>query len=417
MMTLEPLWTRAFCLLTGSHLLGALGYASMLLLPLYLTFLGGSRAEVGMIMSSAHLAGLATRPIVGWSLDRFGRRSSLIFGAVVTALSLAGVYFIHRIGYHAYAIRILFGIGEGFIFTGYFAFAADLIPSSRRTEGLALFGVAGLLPLLVNPIADFTGFQGGDLRLFLSSVSILILFSAIMIILIPRSVEQENKGDQESDETETGHRVFEHDVSQSNVKVENSASGTLIYLLAPRMRPLWWSTLAFAGAVALLMTFGSVVSSARGMSYPTAVWFTYVGGAVMARLFGAKLPEKLGPSRLVSPSLALYGFALLIYAQSVEVWGMLLAGALAGVAHGYCFPVLTSLIVSAVDERYRGRALAMFTGLWGGAAVIFAPLGGWIADYWSDDKMLLFFGFLLICASVYARPNRFNSLASNSIRS
>ena len=95
-MTQATLWTRSFCMLTLSHLLGALGYASMLLLPLYLTFLGGSRAEVGIIMSSAHLAGLATRPFVGWSLDRFGRRSSLIFGSFITALALASVYFINR---------------------------------------------------------------------------------------------------------------------------------------------------------------------------------------------------------------------------------------------------------------------------------------------------------------------------------
>ena len=159
-MTTASLWTRPFCILTLSHLLGALGYASMLLLPLYLTHLGGTRAEVGLIMSSAHIAGLLTRPFVGWSLDRFGRKSSLIFGGVVTAVSLAMIHWVNAIDYSAYGVRILFGIGEGFIFTGYFALAADLIPQSRRTEGLALFGVAGLLPLLVNPIADITGFQG-----------------------------------------------------------------------------------------------------------------------------------------------------------------------------------------------------------------------------------------------------------------
>jgi MFS family permease len=406
-MTLEPIWTRAFCLLTLSHLLGALGYASMLLLPLYLTFLGGSRSEVGLIMSSAHLAGLATRPIVGWSLDRFGRHSSLIFGGVVTALSLAAVYLITAIDYTAYGVRILFGIGEGFIFTGYFAFAADLIPKSRRTEGLALFGVAGLLPLLVNPIADITGFQGEGLRPFLTSVSVLVLLSAILILLIPSETSKQSKMTELPLDDSNNHATIDKSPKDDLSVQSDSFKATIVYLFAPHMRPLWWSTIAFAGAVALLMTFGSVVSASRGMIYPTAVWFTYVGGAVMARLFGAKLPEKLGPAKLVAPSLSLYGVALLIYAQSVEMWGMLLAGALAGVAHGYCFPVLTSLIVSAVDERYRGRALATFTGLWGGAAIIFAPLGGYIADHWSDERMLIFFGSLLLCASVYAKPSRF----------
>jgi MFS family permease len=395
-MTTASLWTRPFCILTLSHLLGALGYASMLLLPLYLTHLGGTRAEVGLIMSAAHIAGLLTRPFVGWSLDRFGRKSSLIFGGVVTAVSLAMIHWVNAIDYSAYGVRILFGIGEGFIFTGYFALAADLIPQSRRTEGLALFGVAGLLPLLVNPIADITGFQGSSIRPFLTAVSLLVLLSAALIFFIPAKMKSSQQTDLSSE------KGFKGDIA-------HTAMG---YLLRTPLRPLWWSTIAFAGAVSILMTFASVIGASRGMTYPTAVWFTYVAGAVSARLFGAKLPERLGPAKLVSPSLALYGLALLTYSLSTDLWGMLTAGVLAGVAHGYCFPVLTSLIVSAVDDHYRGRALAMFTGLWGGAAMIFAPLGGMIADHWGDQEMLFTFGICLLFTALYARAHRFTLVGS-----
>ena len=393
-MSEAPLWTRPFCILTLSHLLGALGYASMLLLPLYLTHLGGSRAEVALIMSSAHLSGLLTRPLVGWSLDAIGRRRSLILGGLLTALSLALVYTVTAIDELAFGVRILFGLGEGFLFTGYFAFAADIIPASRRTEGLALFGVSGLLPLLVNPIADLTGFQGSGLRPFLSAMSLLILLSACLVYLLPERLSassSEPSGDAE-----------EQDAPPPRA---------LSYLLSPRLRPLWWSTLAFAGAVATFMTFASVVGAARGMSLPTAPWLTYVAGALCARLLGAKLPERVGPERLVAPSLLLYGLALLVSALSGGASGMLVAGALAGLSHGYCFPVLTSLIVSAVDERLRGRALAMFTGLWGGAAIIFAPLGGLIADLRGDEQMLGLFGLCLLGSSLYSSPLRLRRTA------
>jgi len=385
-MTQPALWTRSFCVLTASHLLGALGYASMLLLPLYLTHLGGSRAEVALIMSSAHLSGLLTRPLVGWCLDRFGRRRALMLGGALTAIALASVLAIRSVGEVALAVRLLFGVGEGFLFTGYFAFAADIIPQERRTEGLALFGVSGLLPLLVNPIADLTGFQGEGIRPFLASMSALILLSALLVYILP--------------EARSGESASE----QPEPSADNT--GALSYLLQARLRPLWWSTTAFAGAVATFMTFASVVCQSRGMSLPTAPWLTYVAGALCARLIGAKLPERVGPARLVAPSLLLYGLALLTSALTVSELGMLIAGGLAGVSHGYCFPVLTSLIVSAVDERYRGRALAMFTGLWGGAAILFAPLGGWIADHWSDEHMLGVFGLCLLLSALYATPAR-----------
>lgn len=385
-MTPPALWTRSFCVLTASHFLGALGYASMLLLPLYLTQLGGSRAEVALIMSSAHLSGLLTRPLVGWCLDEMGRRWALMLGGVLTACSLAAVFLISAVDEVAYGVRLLFGIGEGFLFTGYFAFAADIIPQERRTEGLALFGVSGLLPLLVNPIADLTGFQGGEIRPFLASMSALILLSALLIYLLPES--RSNAAAQESEEQRT------------------TTTRALPYLLQAPLRPLWWSTVAFAGAVATFMTFASVIGEAREMSLPTAPWLTYVAGALCARLLGAKLPERVGPARLVAPSLLLYGLALLTSALTVGQAGMLIAGGLGGLSHGYCFPVLTSLIVSAVEERYRGRALAMFTGLWGGAAILFAPLGGLIADHWGDERMLGAFGLCLVLSALYATPNR-----------
>ena len=399
---IPPLWTRDFCLLTLSHLLGALGYASMVLLPLYLTHLGGSRAEIGAIMSGAHIAGLATRPLVGWCLDRFGRRSSLIFGGLLTAVSLAAVYLITDLGAYTYGVRILFGISEGFIFTGYFALATDLIPEQRRTEGLALFGVSGLLPLLVNPIADLGGYQGESLRLFISSVSVLIVGAALLVAMI--SSQSAKSVGIERGATHHGAQPLQR--SQEHLGGWARLARTARYLLSESLRPLWWSSVAFAGGVSLMMTFASVVGEARGMDLPTATWFTYVAGAVSARLFGAKLPERVGPARLVRPSLMLYGAALITCALSSSTLGMLGAGLLAGIAHGYAFPVLTSLIVSAVDERYRGRALAMFTGIWGGAAVLFALFGGLIADRWGDAPMLGLFGGVILAAALYARAER-----------
>lgn len=393
-MNQPTLWTRSFCVLTVSHFLGALGYASMVLLPLYLTHLGGRRAEVALIMSSAHISGLLTRPLVGWCLDIIGRRRSLMLGGILTAISLAFVYQITSVNEVAFGVRVLFGIGEGFLFTGYFAFAADLIPQARRTEGLALFGVSGLLPLLVNPIADLTGFQGEGLRSFLTAMSGFILLSAVLVYLLPENLEKSSEKASSIDQT-----------------VKQSPSNTLSYLLSTRLHPLWWSTIAFAGAVAIFMTFASVVGASRGMSLPTAAWFTYVAGALCARLLGAKVPERLGPERLVAPSLCLYGFALLVSSLIHDALGMLIAGGLAGIAHGYCFPVLTSLIVSAVEEQFRGRALAMFTGLWGGSAVLFAPIGGWMADQWGDEKMFTIFGLCLLMSALYATPLRLKQTA------
>ena len=66
------LFTTSFGLLVGAHFLASLGFASMLLLPLYLDWLGANRAEIGALMAGASIGGLLTRPFVAVALDAVG---------------------------------------------------------------------------------------------------------------------------------------------------------------------------------------------------------------------------------------------------------------------------------------------------------------------------------------------------------
>ena len=42
--------------------------------------------------------------------------------------------------------RIGHGIAAALLFSALFTYGTDVVPASRRTEGIALFGVSGLLP-------------------------------------------------------------------------------------------------------------------------------------------------------------------------------------------------------------------------------------------------------------------------------
>ena len=57
-----PLWTRPFVLLVVGHFLQALGWSSMLLLPLYVKHLGATETQLGMVMAASSVGGLLLRP-------------------------------------------------------------------------------------------------------------------------------------------------------------------------------------------------------------------------------------------------------------------------------------------------------------------------------------------------------------------
>ncbi len=364
-MNPEPrLFTRAFTTLMLAHALQSLGFASLLLMPLFLDHLGASRAEVGLVLATSAIGGLAVRPLVGWALDRLGRLPTLAVGTAVLATSLASIGLVHDLGIVVYLVHAGIGVGTGALFTGYFTMAADLVPPTRRTEGLALFGIAGLVSLTVNPLADLLAIAGAELRPFFVTMGGLVATSGLLLAGLPRGVT-------------------------SSAAPRGVA---LPGLAALRRRPLWsvwWATVVFSTLVAVFMAFVTVAAQDRGVDQPATVWLAYAVGAVSMRVFGARLPERLGPSRMVVPALLSYVIGVAGAALTTSGIGFGVAGLFAGIGHGFAFPVLTGQVVSRVDGELRGTAMALFTALWDLTKLLLVPVAGLLADVAGDRTMLL----------------------------
>ncbi len=359
----DRLIDRPFLALIAAHFLQALGYCSMLLLPLYLDWLGASRTEIGGIMATASVGGLASRPLVGWALDVLGRKPVLVVGTFVLVAGMAMVFAVTSVGPLVYLMRIIVGLGAGALFAGYFTFASDRIPASRRTEGLAIFGISGLAPLIVNPFADQIGIAPEDLRWFLPVVGVIVASSLVFLPMVP-----EVKADR----------------SAAKVTVQS----VRVALGHRSLWPVWLATGVFAGLVSVFMAFATVAAEGRGVENPAMVWLSYAGGAVLVRLVGAKLPERVGTGKVGAISLFNYAVGFWIAAGAQTTEGFVLAGLFCGLGHGYAFPVLAGQTVERSPKELRGMALSAFTGLWEVGRLFLAPLFGFIADTTSDGTML-----------------------------
>ena len=70
-----------------------------------------------------------------------------------------------QIGTALWVFTLVHFVLWGALFATYFTYAADLAPPERRTEGIAIFGVAGLLssgigPALGEIVLDHGGYPG-----------------------------------------------------------------------------------------------------------------------------------------------------------------------------------------------------------------------------------------------------------------
>lgn len=360
-----PLLTREFLLLVLGHFLQALGFSSMLLLPLYLEHLGADRSDIGSLMALAALGGLLSRPLAGLALDRYGRKPTVILGTVLLVSSMALLYGVRDLGWLIVVDRLLIGVAVGTLFTGYFTWASDLIPAERRTEGIALFGVSGLLPIGLNAFVGSMDLPPERLPTLFLALGGLIGLSLLVVLPLPETLAAEQRASR------------------------GEGGAALRSLVTRRLAPVWLATATFAGLVGLFFAFATVTAKARGIASPPSLWLSYSLGAVGVRLLGGRLPDRVGPHNLVAPALGLYVLALLVCARGESREAFLVAGLLGGLAHGYCFPVLVGQVVDRSPARYRGSAMAAFTALWQATELVLPPPAGRLADAYGDASMYL----------------------------
>ncbi len=357
------LWNRAFLHLTAGHALQAVGYTTMLLFPLHLERLNATRSVIGLLTALSGLAGLVSRPFVARGLDLLGARRVIAASTVLLAASIAMAGFVDAIGPLVVCQRILFGVSVGALFTAYFKAAADWIPPASRTRGIALFGLSGILPLLLLPFVEQIA------RAFDTPLASIYPVAACVIAV-------------------SGLLAWPvRDAPRLHPPAPFAWRHLLDSVRTPALRPVWIAAATFSGMVSVYMAFSTVAARKAGLEAPAMLWLWYALGSAVVRTVGGGLPDRIGPTRLILPSVAAYLAGLTGLALAEGEVDFALASCVAGVGHGYCFPVLMGLVIARSDEASRANAVATYTAIWGTLELLAPPIFGVIADSAGDGPM------------------------------
>ena len=171
--TQDKLFTRNYILVCLSAFLMSFSFFILVpTLPLYLkdTF-GISQTLVGVVLSCYVIAVLSVRPIAGFVADTLPRKSVYVAAYAIFVASFTGYFFITQTLALFILLRIFHGFSFGMLTTAGNTLVIDVMPSSRRGEGLGYYGVTNNLAMAFGPMAGLFVISSGNYTLlFLTSL-------------------------------------------------------------------------------------------------------------------------------------------------------------------------------------------------------------------------------------------------------
>ena len=149
---MERLWNRNYCkVMVANFSLFFAFYVLTPLLPLYLSeHFGATKDVIGLVLSGYTVTALLFRPFSGYVVDSFSRKKVLMLCFGTFSIFFAG-YLAASTLLLFMVVRTLHGGPFGALTVANSTVAIDVLPSSRRTEGIGYYGLSNNLAMAIAP--------------------------------------------------------------------------------------------------------------------------------------------------------------------------------------------------------------------------------------------------------------------------
>jgi MFS family permease len=144
------------------------------LLPLYLSeHFGATKDVIGLVLSGYTITALLFRPFSGYVVDSFPRKTVLMIAFGAFAIFFAG-YLAASTLLLFMIVRTLHGGPFGALTVANSTAAIDVLPSSRRTEGIGYYGLSNNLAMAIAPTIGIFIYQLTDSFEFLFWLALVV---------------------------------------------------------------------------------------------------------------------------------------------------------------------------------------------------------------------------------------------------
>ena len=315
--------------------------------PFHILALGGGTSAAGLFLGFLTYASAFSAPVTGTLADRIGTRRMLIVSSVaITGFSFAYAFIpSYKV---MLALVLVHGVFWSGLLTGSAAYMTNILPESRRAEGISYWGLSTIAAIAVAPTIGFWVHQFGWRTLCLEAAVLNILMAIIAWRLPPQPLA---------------------------VRAPGARKGRLIEW---RILVLSFTLFLYSFGYGGITSFTALYADANGVT-PKGIYLTTLAVVILVtRPWAGRLGDRFGYRRIFLPCLVLIAAGLSFLTFGGSRFWLMLSAAVFGAGFGTAYPMFASYVMRHVAPDRRGAAfgaiLACFdTGIGTGSTSM-----GWI---------------------------------------
>ena len=381
----DRLVTPGYCFILAANFLLYFGFWLLIpVLPFYLSeVFNAGNSTIGIILSCYTVAALCIRPFSGYFLDSFARKPLYLLAYFIFMTMFAG-YIIAGSLTLFILFRIIHGVSFGMVTVGGNTVVIDIMPSSRRGEGLGYYGLSNNIAMAVGPMS---GLFLHDAGMSYTTIFCCSLGSCIAGFICASLVKT----------------PYKPPVRREPVSLDR-------FILLKGI-PAGVSLLLLSIPYGMTTNYVAMYAKEIGIHATTGFFFTFMAvGMAISRIFSGRIVDRGKITQVISAGLYIVVFSFFLLSACVYIieWNSMACNIvffavalLLGIGFGIMFPAYNTLFVNLAPNSQRGTATSTYLTSWDVGIGIGMLTGGYIAEVSTFDKAYLFGACLTIVSMLY----------------
>ena len=347
------------------------------LLPLYLSeHFGATKDVIGLVLSGYTITALLFRPFSGYVVDSFPRKMVLMVSFGVFAIFFAGYLAASTLLLFT-IVRTLHGGPFGALTVANSTVAIDVLPSSRRTEGIGYYGLSNNLAMAIAPTIGIFIYQLTNSFEFLFWLALIVATTGWLI--------------------DSTVKLKPRDSSQAR-----SSRLSLDRFFLTRGWLLGLNMVAFGFSFGVLSNYLAIYGKeVMGITGGTGTYFMLCSvGLILSRLQGSKALRdgRVTHNAATGMVISLVGYTLFILMPTLTQcsmvngqcsmfnvqWSMFIgyygSALLIGLGNGHMWPAFQNMTINVATNKQRGTANSTILISWDIGMGLGILVGGIVAE-------------------------------------